>query len=189
MGKFITRFLLSLLIILLLVAAVAASAIAIALYVERESLNTDRTDLQAQVKQLTTEKDALAIEVEDLKEQLNDITPTEGECFNRSVDAWIVNNTPCANKTLATTYTLKGVAFGLFENTMVYSLELEDGTVIDSGVVTYTAPDLGIPGTYEQVVTWTKPADFTATEGILYLYGESAQDGSRQHVVTIPVNF
>lgn len=189
MGKFITRFFLSLLIILLLVATVAASAIAIALYVERETIDEDRTNLQAQVKVLTAERDNLSIEIEDLTEQLADVSPTEGECFNRSVDAWIVNNLPCANHTLGTTYTLKGVAFGLFENTLLYSLELDDGTVVDSGVITYEADELGIPGTYEEVISWTKPTDFSAESGNLFLYGESAEDGSRQHIVTIPVDF
>ncbi|MCA9379185.1 hypothetical protein KC640_02045, partial [Candidatus Dojkabacteria bacterium] len=55
-----------------------------------------------------------------------------------------------------------------------------------TGFLNVNASDIGLPGTFDKVINWD--ADLTGT-GKFLAFATSAADGSRVHIVEIPVSF
>lgn len=183
------RFLVTLVIVFLLVVSIIGGTISFLLYFDRENGVQKLVEAQGQIASLQNEVDNKTVQVAELEEELEEALSGDSavECYSQSSDGWVVVNTPCQNGVLEDSFVLKGVAFGLFENNLEYSLETTEGEVLTTGSLTYDAPDLGLPGLYNEIINWSKPADREDEEVVLYVFGTSAEDGSREHVVTINV--
>jgi hypothetical protein len=85
---------------------------------------------------------------------------------------------------LGTQVRAKGTGIA-FENTINWMIEDKNGKELAKGFVTAESPDIGQPGPFEIVHTLQNPP----AEGFLNVFEYSANDGSVQHLVKIPVKF
>lgn len=114
--------------------------------------------------------------------------PTDKSCFHRSDNGWIVVNLPCDDQVVGTTLKVSGVAFGAFENTINYDLVNATGQAIQLGYIQVNAPDLGVPGLFDATLTFDgEILNANKGEASLKIYMRSANDGSIQNEVSIPV--
>lgn len=148
-----------------------------------------------QVDRLGKQVDGKDTEISQLKAALDAATADKPvdpaallNCYNQSTDGWIVANLPCTNQKIESKVRVKGVGFGLFENNMLVELMDANGKSLDLQHTTVKAPDLGVPGNFDQVLNFTIPASVTET-GKIRFYERSAKDGSIQHLVEFAVKF
>jgi cell division protein FtsB len=170
------KFLTFLLVVVLFIGIGVSIAINVLFYLDNRDLKKEKTDLSAEVTVLKAQVSELEDKVEEPAAQL--------DCFNASDDNRIIVNLPCSKQEVSNKFELSGVATGLFENTLNYSIETTDGDVIEEGFTNVQSPDLGLPGEYKVQVDWD-PSNEDKYE--LHVFEVSAQDGSRIHEVEIPV--
>lgn len=174
------RILIRVVLFLLLFTSAIASALAVVFFLQYRNVNNDLVSKSTEVATLTAEKKALQEKYDTLL-----ATPAK-ECYAQSADSWVVVNHPCAGEKLEKLFQFNGIGTGLFESTLSYVIVDADGKELAKGSVTTNAPDMGLPGTFDKAVKW----DATATgNGKFIAFESSAKDGSRVHVVEIPVTF
>lgn len=174
------KFFIKLAFFLLFIAFAVAATAAALFYFQNRSTTAELTAKSNEITQLTLENQSLQEQFAGEEE-----APAK-ECYAQSEDGWIVVNHPCDGEKLEKVFQLNGVAFGLFENNLEYAIVDSDGNELQSGFLTVKAPDLGVPGTFDKVLSW----DGKATgNGKFIAFSSSAADGSRLHLVEIPVVF
>ena len=93
---------------------------------------------------------------------------------------WLVNSV------VSSPVVASGTAIA-FESTFQWKLLRPIGQLISEGTLTATAPDIGLPGTFDLSQAITIPLGYTT--GTLQFYESSAKDGTPIHILNIPVNF
>lgn len=111
-------------------------------------------------------------------------TTLSGEPIVQRSDA-ISISAPRVNERVGSPIIIRGDA-RTFENVVHYRLLDAQGKVVSEGYTTATAPDVGQFGPFRGELTYTATVD---GEGTLEIYEESAKDGSRINVVSIPVRY
>jgi|GEM_PF-5761491 len=116
------------------------------------------------------------------------VAPDIASCFHQSINGWLVLNSPCTGQQITGTIRAKGVAFGTFEGTLNYELVNASGRLIASGFVNVTAPDVGVPGLFDQNIT-IEPAVVSANSGEakFRVFMISPRDGEKQNTVEVMV--
>lgn len=73
-----------------------------------------------------------------------------------------------------------------FEATLQMQLKDADGTMLAEKIVTYAAEEVGEFGSFGELLLFDEPA---VDSGTLSLFTESAEDGSVQDLLEIPIRF
>jgi hypothetical protein len=191
MKQYLTRISLLVFFVLFIIAATAAGAF----WWQNNESGAKVTSLQNQVASLEAVTSAYTATA------TNTATPTTSgsstsasasvnptTCYQQSPNGWLVLNTPCQNAVLTSTFVVKGVGFGAFEGNLNYEIRDSSGKVVVMGYLTVQAPDLGVPGNINSPISWDPRLAKTAT-GSFHLFMMSANDGSKQNELVIPVRF
>lgn len=112
----------------------------------------------------------------------------EGKTFVETIapqEANIRVTSPQPNEEIGLPLVIQGEA-RVFENTFLYRLRDEDGTVLVEGFDTADAPDIGQFGPFTVSTMYSAPK---GTRGTLEVFSDSAKDGSEINKVIIPVRF
>lgn len=120
----------------------------------------------------TFSSEGIVLDGPQTRENYEDVTPP------------ILVETPTPFATVSSPLTIAGTA-NVFEATVSYSLEDATGAEITSGFTTATC-GTGCRGTFEVSVPFEAGG---VSEGTLVVFESSAEDGSRIHVVEIPLTF
>ena len=120
----------------------------------------------------TFSSEGIVLDGPQAREDYEDVTPP------------ILVETPTPFATVSSPLTIAGTA-NVFEATVSYSLEDATGAEITSGFTTATC-GTGCRGTFEVSVPFEAGG---VSEGTLVVFESSAEDGSRIHVVEIPLTF
>lgn len=128
----------------------------------------------------TGEDEGSAEEPEASDEATPEPPTFEEVCEGRDDEAFIEVLTPMPDSELSSPFTVTGCG-NTFEATYLWRVELADGTVAAEGFGTMTCGS-GCVGEFEQEI------DVDATgEATLVVFESSAEDGSEQHVVEVPI--
>lgn len=104
----------------------------------------------------------------------------EEVCEGREAEAFIEVLTPQPDSEVGDPFTVTGCG-NTFEANYLYRVELPDGTVATDGFGTMSCGN-GCVGEFEQEITVGATGEVT-----LVVYEASAEDGSEQHVVEVPL--
>lgn len=180
MPKFLLRALISFLVIALAVSV----TLAVVFYAQQSGSQSDFISLNAELTSARTQIGDLRSQVDELTQQLEAVGAES--CFNASVDDRLLVVAPCSGQVVGSELVLRGMAFGLFEQTLEYEFVNVGGIVVESGFFTLQSDDPGEPVIFSTEIT-DKPIN--AGEYTLNVFGTSARDGSRTHEVSIQVKF
>lgn len=159
-------------------------------------LQSENNDLDSQMSSLQDDISTLEDAVDEAEEQLDQDLNGDDQivdipvqitdpCNNASSDGEILVTQPCVKDTLGSKFQIQGKA-RVFEATFQVSIVSSRGMVLYSNNFMTTGGDIGQKNPFDETITWDSPGQGTGTVNV---YELSAQDGSVEHLVSIPVKF
>lgn len=95
---------------------------------------------------------------------------------------------PASGGTVGLPLVIRGQARA-FENNVNWRLRDQDGTTLAEGFATADAPDVGQFGAFSVSSSYSQPRGTRGTRGTVEVFTTSAENGSEQDRVSIPVSF